>query len=100
MSVEKRHALLRRVAEIYPITDAERAAGLTRGDIDPLIPPHTVTALANVKRYGAQGDNSTDDTDAIKTAYNVIKGTGGVIFFPPGTYLFSGLEITHNLVSI
>lgn len=84
----------------YPITDAERAAGLTRGDIDTLIPPHTVTGLANVKRYGAQGDNSTDDTDAIKTAYNVIKDTGGVIFFPPGTYLFSGLEITHNLISI
>ena len=48
----------------------------------------------NVKsaKYGAKGDNSTDDTTAISAAITdaaaaVGAGTGGVVFLPRGTYV-------------
>lgn len=55
----------------------------------------------NVKDFGAQGDGITDDTAAIQAAITatvggVTNGTntiGGTIFFPPGTYLHTGLTI-------
>lgn len=42
----------------------------------------------NVKRYGAKGDGSTDDTASIQAAMNYSAGTVCVIF-PPGTYITS-----------
>jgi hypothetical protein len=44
----------------------------------------------NVKYYGATGDGETDDTAAIAVAIAAIPATGGVLYFPPGTYLTSG----------
>lgn len=38
----------------------------------------------NVKWFGAKGNGITDDTAAIQAAYNAIKNTGGVLFFPSG----------------
>jgi len=44
----------------------------------------------NVKIYGAVGDGTTDDTDAIQDAINAAGAAGGgVVFLPPGTYLVS-----------
>jgi hypothetical protein len=40
----------------------------------------------NVKDYGAVGNGTTDDGAAIRAAI----ATGGAIYFPPGTYLFTG----------
>lgn len=53
-------------------------------------------AFTNVKQYGAQGNGTTDDTNAIQSALN----SGGTIYFPPGTYLISsGLTATDvNIV--
>lgn len=39
----------------------------------------------NVKAYGAIGDGTTDDTNAILAANAAL--TSGVLYFPPGTYL-------------
>src|SRR5690606_16400603 len=62
----------------YPITDAERDAGVT--PVDLRYPP------GDVKRYGATANDSSDDTQAIQTAIN----SGDVtITFPPGTYNIS-----------
>ncbi len=48
----------------------------------------------SVKSYGAVGDGIADDTTAIQnTVARVVTNGGGVVFFPPGTYLTS-LEIT------
>ena len=44
----------------------------------------------NVKNYGALGDGSNDDTTAIANAIAAIPSTGGVLYFPPGTYKTSG----------
>ena len=43
--------------------------------------------LYNVKDYGAKGDNSTNDTNAIKTALNLAVNNHGILYFPNGTYL-------------
>ena len=50
----------------------------------------------NVKDYGAVGNGSTDDTTAIANAAAVIPSTGGVLFFPPGTYLVSSAITITN----
>ena len=48
---------------------------------------------ANVKDFGAVGDNSNDDTTAIQAAINSLLngsvGDGGVVYLPPGVYRIS-----------
>jgi len=50
----------------------------------------------DVRDYGAKGDGVTDDTVAIRNAiesFNVYGGgSGGILFFPPGTYLVTPYE--------
>ena len=45
----------------------------------------TLALAASVRDFGAQGDGVADDTAAINAALS----TGGAVFVPPGTYLFS-----------
>jgi hypothetical protein len=50
----------------------------------------------SVKRFGAQGDGATDDTNAINNCIAAVAAAGGgVVYFPPGTYLvkFQGLAL-------
>jgi hypothetical protein len=44
--------------------------------------PDRLGELTNVKDFGATGDGSTDDTNAIQAAVNKL----GTIYFPPGQY--------------
>ena len=39
--------------------------------------------------YGATGNGTTDDTKAIQAAINAVAATGGIVYFPPGTYNLS-----------
>jgi len=41
----------------------------------------------NVKDFGATGDGTTDDTNAVKDAVTALPTDGGVLYFPPGTYI-------------
>jgi len=43
----------------------------------------------DVRAYGAAGDGVTDDTTAIQNAITEATTNGGIVFFPPGTYLYS-----------
>ena len=45
--------------------------------------------LENVKVHGAKGDGKTDDTAGIQAAVDALPSSGGVVFFPRGTYLVS-----------
>jgi len=54
----------------------------------------------NVKKYGAKGDGVTDDTTAIVATVEAAQG-GGIVFFPPGTYLISNtIFILHSNISL
>ncbi len=46
-----------------------------------------VTDWFNVKRYGAKGDGSTDDTTAIQAAITAAQVAGGTVYFPAGIYI-------------
>jgi Pectate lyase superfamily protein len=48
----------------------------------------------NVQAYGATGNGSTDDTAAIHAAQ--LAAGNGCVFFPPGTYLVSGLTVATS----
>lgn len=41
--------------------------------------------IVNVKDFGAVGDGTTDDSKALRDAFDAA-GPGGKVFFPPGTY--------------
>lgn len=42
----------------------------------------------NVKNFGATGDGNGDDTKSIQAAIDAaVANKGGVVYFPPGTYL-------------
>src|SRR5512139_859894 len=54
-------------------------------------------AVFNVLDYGALGNGSNDDTAEIQAAMDACNSAGGgVVYFPPGTYLVSGTP--HALV--
>lgn len=54
------------------------------------------TGVVNVRAapFNAAGDGVTDDTAAIQAAIDSLSLTGGVVFFPPGTYLHTGISLT------
>lgn len=45
--------------------------------------------MVNVKDFCAFGNGSADDTAAIQAAIDSIRDTGGVVYFPAGTYMIS-----------
>jgi hypothetical protein len=47
--------------------------------------PERLAEKANVKDFGARGNGSADDTQAIQAAVNKTP-SGGLVYFPPGTY--------------
>jgi hypothetical protein len=53
----------------------------------------------NVKAYGAVGDDTTNDSAAIAAAIAAVPSTGGIVYFPPGTYKIStsALALRSNL---
>lgn len=56
--------------------------------------------LFNIKapKFGAVGDDVTDDTDAIQEALGAASAAGGgMVLVPPGTYLYTYLETYSNV---
>lgn len=46
--------------------------------------------IVSVRNYGAVGDGTTDDLAAINAAYAALPATGGVLYFPAGSYKVTG----------
>jgi hypothetical protein len=51
----------------------------------------------NVRDYGAAGDGAADDTGKIQAAIDSARGNGGIVFFPPGTYLTRRLTLYSHV---
>lgn len=50
----------------------------------------------NVKRFGAKGDGTTDDTSSINTAIEFAKQNRRSVYFPSGEYLVSRVDDTEH----
>lgn len=55
--------------------------------------------VVNVRDFGAKGDESTDDTAAIRAAAATLKD-GDTLYFPGGTYYVSGTIALDKTVSV
>ena len=54
---------------------------------DPAYAPRLKAPVFNVKTFGARGDNTGDDTDAIRAALAACRQAGGgTVYIPAGTY--------------
>jgi len=53
--------------------------------------------IVDVKRFGATGNGSSDDSNAFQSALNSISTSGGTIFVPAGTYKASNLTLYSNV---
>jgi len=51
----------------------------------------------NAVSYGAVGDNSTDNTEAIQDLLDSLSATGGTIYFPSGVYKTHTLTVPNNV---
>jgi len=56
--------------------------------------------IVSVKDFGATGDGATDDTSAIQAAIDDIGTIGGIVYFPPGTYLVTALTVSDSAVTL
>lgn len=57
--------------------------------------------VADVRKYGAKGDGTTDDAAAIQAAIDAAEAAGGgVVFFPEGSFAFSVAIILKDKVSL
>lgn len=55
----------------------------------------------SVKRFGAKGDGTIDDTAAIKAACAALNAAGGgTLYFPPGQYLYTSTTFTDVLSGV
>jgi hypothetical protein len=60
-----------------------------------------LAGIVNVKAYGAAGDGAADDTAEIQAAIDSVAATGGVVYFPVGSYkLSAALTVYSNLTLI
>lgn len=63
----------------------------------------TLSPWVDVRAKGAVGDGTTDDTAAILSAIDEVATTGGVVLFPPATYLIGagdGINIVKSNITL
>lgn len=56
--------------------------------------------IYNVRDYGAKGDQTTDDHDAIMAAYDAASANNGILYFPEGMYLTESSLMMENPVHV
>ena len=77
------------------ITDSDTKVPSSSAVIDLIGGGTTANAyIANVRNFGAIGNGTTNDTAAIVAARDSLLTTGGILYFPGGTYLSDDLTIT------
>lgn len=76
-------------AAIYPQSTAEIAAGVT--------PTDTSIPWGWITRYGAVGDDSTDNTTAIQSAVNQCAQSGDPVFVPHGIFQSDQISLANGV---
>lgn len=101
------HHQLRATGNVLHV-EARNTSGGADGDIDDFIIDNVILqyktlelsdqGIFNVRCYGAKGDGSQADFGAILAARDALNAAGGgVLFFPPGTYiLYHTIELGAN----
>lgn len=72
------------------LTFTQSGTGATERTIDSKLKD-----VVSVKDFGATGDGTTDDTAAIQAAIDSLT-SGGVVYFPPGTYRIARTTGTND----
>jgi polygalacturonase len=65
------------------------AAGCAKPPASPLV--------VNVRQKGAKGDGRTDDTAALRAAFDKVARTGGTVLVPDGVYMVEATSREHRL---
>lgn len=76
------------------------ASGIGIETIDPVNAVAPASNVFSVTTYGTKGDGNADDTAAIQSAIAAASVSGGIVYFPPGTYkISSALSVaTSNVI--
>lgn len=77
-----------------PLGSSSTSPGASVGATLPQ-PPNSIS----VADFGAKGDGSTDNTQALQNAFNAAAAQGKSVYIPPGTYNHSG-TLSVNGVSV
>ena len=59
--------------------------------------PPTSPLVVNVRQKGAKGDGRTDDTAALRAAFDKVARTGGTVLVPDGVYMVEATSREHRL---
>tara|TARA_R110000744_G_scaffold56820_3_gene119763 strand:+ start:38 stop:1924 length:1887 start_codon:yes stop_codon:yes gene_type:complete len=86
------------------ITPSDIGLGNVDNTADAAKPVSTAQQIAidavgyiySVKNYGATGDGTTDDTDAIQAAIDAAIASEGTVFFPTGIYRYTASSQTGH----
>jgi hypothetical protein len=88
--------------------DETRIVTISRADDGAVLGSFTLTivdndrhAIVDVRTTGATGDGTTDDTAAIQGAVDLVTSAGGgVVTFPPGTYMVTTVNIGPGMTLV
>jgi hypothetical protein len=83
-------------AQVIPAS-RDFSSGWRHAGIEGDIP--TPNRIISVRNYGVLGLGLTNEQTGIQNAINALGGTGGVVYFPAGSYIInSSLTIKSNVV--
>ena len=87
--------------DIYVFEEGQQTLGdetpvIAEGSTVPRLLKDRFADVVNVKDFGAKGDGTTNDTEAIQAAMT----TGGNVFFPKGKYVVSKEIVVEGAVNV
>lgn len=78
------------------VAGSAAVAAAVRGD-DSMLAGESPATVFNVRHFGATGDGASDDTKSLQAAIAAARPHGGVVYFPPGTYLTRRLTLYSRI---
>ena len=81
-------------AQVLP---SNRSADWSLAGYKGVIPDYSI--VLDITAYGGLGDSTSANDAAFTSAVNSLSGANGIIYFPPGTYLFqSSISLRSGLI--